>query len=191
VDTSQALTTLASAYTITLWDLLPMAVLLLLGFRKYPAFLSILIGALAGALVAVVLQPQVVLKFADDPALSTPLALLKGVWMAMANGFISSTGVAEVDKLFTGGGMSSMLLTVWLILGAMSFGAMMDFGGSMQKLITPLINRVKSVGGTIAAVVLPDRLNIVAGDQSMIVLPARMFISNCKLACIRRCSQPR
>ena len=51
--------------------------LLLLGFRKYPAFLSILIGALAGALVAVVLQPQVVLKFANDPSLSTPLATVK------------------------------------------------------------------------------------------------------------------
>jgi len=178
VDTSQALTTLASAYTITLWDLLPMAVLLLLGFRKYPAFLSILIGALAGALVAVVLQTQVVLKFAADPALSTPLALLKGVWMAMANGFISSTGVAEVDKLFTGGGMSSMLLTVWLILGAMSFGAMMDFGGFNTKLITPVIERVKSVGGTIAAVMATSiGLNIVAGDQYVaIVLPARMFM---------------
>jgi len=178
VDTSQALTALGSAYNITLWNLLPMAVLLLLGFRKYPAFLSILIGALAGALVAVVLQPQVVLKFVNDPTLSTPLAMLKGVWLVMASGFISSTGVAEVDKLFTGGGMSSMLLTVWLILGAMSFGAMMDFGGFNTKLITPVINRVKSVGGTIAAVMFTSiGLNIVAGDQYVaIVLPARMFM---------------
>jgi NhaC family Na+:H+ antiporter len=178
VDTSEALTALGSAYNITLWNLLPMAVLLLLGFRKYPAFLSILIGALAGALVAVVLQTQVVLKFADDPALGTPLAMLKGVWMAMANGFSSSSGVEEIDVLFSGGGMSSMLLTVWFILGAMSFGAMMDFGGFNTKLITPLIERVKSVGGTIAAVMATSiGLNIVAGDQYVaIVLPARMFM---------------
>ena len=178
VDTSQALAVLASSYNITLWNLLPMAVLLLLGFRKYPAFLSILIGALTGALVAVVLQPQVVLKFVNDPTLSTPLAMLKGVWMAMANGFSSSTGVEQIDALFSGGGMSSMLLTVWLILGAMSFGAMMDFGGFNNKLITPVIDRVKSAGATIAAVMATSiGLNIVAGDQYVaIVLPARMFM---------------
>jgi NhaC family Na+:H+ antiporter len=178
VDTSQALATLGSAYHISLWNLLPMAVLLLLGFRKYPAFLSILIGALVGALVAVVLQPQVVVKFAGDPALSTPLALLEGVWLAMANGFVSSTGVEQVDKLFTGGGMSSMLLTVWLILGAMSFGAVMDFAGFNKTLIEPVINRVKSAGATIAAVMLTSiGLNIIAGDQYIaIVLPARMFM---------------
>jgi Na+:H+ antiporter, NhaC family len=178
VDTSQALAALESAYNITLWNLLPMVVLLLLGFRKYPAFLSILIGALAGALVAVVFQPQVVVKFANDPSLSAPLAMLKGVWLAMATGFAASTGVEQIDALFTGGGMSSMLLTVWLILGAMSFGAMMDFGGFNTKLITPVINRVKSTGGTIATVMCTSvGLNIIAGDQYVaIVLPARMFM---------------
>ena len=45
-----------------------------------------------------------------------------------------------------------MLSTVWLILGAMSFGAMMDFGGFNNRLITPIISRVKSAGGAIAAV---------------------------------------
>jgi NhaC family Na+:H+ antiporter len=178
VDPEQALAVLESAYNITLWNLLPMLVLLLLGLRQYPAFLSILIGALAGALVAVVLQPQVVVAFANDPTLSTPLALLKGVWLAMGNGFTASTGVEPLDKLFSGGGMSSMLTTVWLILGAMSFGAMMDYGGFNKRLIDPVINRVKSVGGTIATVMLTSfGLNIVAGDQYIaIVLPTRMFM---------------
>lgn len=74
--------------------------------------------------------------------------------------------------------MDSMLMTVWLILGAMSFGAMMDFGGFNERLITPVINRVKSDGGTIAAVMLTSiGFNIVAGDQYIaIVLPARMFM---------------
>ena len=53
VDPTEALGALASLYNITLWCLLPILVLLLLGIRRYPAFLSILIGTLAGALVAV------------------------------------------------------------------------------------------------------------------------------------------
>jgi len=178
VDTTATLQALASTYHISLWNLLPILVLLLLGLRKYPAFLSILIGALVGALVAIVLQPQIVTAFAADPSLSYPLASLKAVWVAMANGFTLSSGIAEIDKLFSGGGMSSMLTTVWLILGAMSFGAMMDYGGFNNRLITPLITRVRSVGGSIAAVMLVALgFNIVGGDQYIaIVLPARMFM---------------
>jgi NhaC family Na+:H+ antiporter len=178
VDTTAALQALEASYHISLWNLLPVLALLLLGLRKYPAFLSILIGTLVGALVAVILQPQVVVAFANDPNLSYWLASLKSVWMVMANGFTASTAYEEINTLFTGGGMSSMLTTVWLILGAMSFGAMMDFGGFNTRLITPIISRVKSVGGTIATVMFTCLgLNIVGGDQYIaIVLPARMFM---------------
>ncbi len=125
-----------------------------------------------------IFQPQVVTAFANAPDLGYGLAALKSVWSAMANGFTASTGYAQIDTLFSGGGMDSMLTTIWLILGAMSFGAMMDFGGFNARLITPVISRVKSVGGTIAAVMITALgLNIVAGDQYIaIVLPARMFM---------------
>lgn len=178
VDTAVVLQELASTYHISLWNLLPILVLLLLGIRRYPAFLSILIGTLVGALVAVIMQPQIITTFANDPSLSYPMASLKSIWIAMGNGFTLSSGVEEIDKLFSGGGMSSMLTTVWLILGAMSFGAVMDFGGFNNRLITPIINRVKSVGGTIATVMFTSLgLNIVGGDQYIaIILPARMFL---------------
>ena len=178
VDTAAALGALESSYNISLWNLLPVLVLLLLGMKKFPAFLSILIGTLAGALVAVVLQPAVVVAFANDPSLGYGLAALKSVWMAMATGFTSSTGYEQIDTLFSGGGMDSMLITIWLILGAMSFGAMMDYGGFNARLITPIIGKVKSVGGMIAMVMCTALgLNIVAGDQYIaIVLPARMFM---------------
>jgi NhaC family Na+:H+ antiporter len=178
VDTTAVLLALDSSYNISLWNLLPVLVLLLLGLRKYPAFLSILIGTLVGALVAVIWQPQVVTAFANDPSLGYGLAALKSVWMAMANGFTASFGYPQIDTLFTGGGMDSMLTTIWLILGAMSFGAMMDYGGFNSRLITPVIGKLKSAGGLIAGVMFTALgLNIVAGDQYIaIVLPARMFM---------------
>lgn len=178
VDNTTTLQALASSYNISLWNLLPVLVLLLLGLRKYPAFLSILIGTLVGALVAVVMQPQVVTAFANDPSLGYGMAALKSVWLVMGNGFTSTSGYPQIDTLFSGGGMDSMLVTIWLILGAMSFGAMMDFGGFNVRLITPIVDKVKSDGGTIALVMLTALgLNIVAGDQYIaIVLPARMFM---------------
>ncbi|MCB0133444.1 MAG: ABC transporter permease subunit, partial [Caldilineaceae bacterium] len=133
---------------------------------------------LVGALVAVVMQPEIITAFANDPSLGYGLSALKSVWWVMADGFVSTTGYEQIDTLFSGGGMSSMLSTVWLILGAMSFGAMMDFGGFNTRLIAPIIGRIKSVGGTIATVMLTSLgLNIVGGDQYIaIVLPARMFL---------------
>jgi Na+:H+ antiporter, NhaC family len=177
-DTAAVLQALESYYHISPWNLLPIFVLLLLGIRKYPAYLSILIGALVGAIVAVIWQPQIVTAFANDPSLGYGLASLKSVWLAMGNGFTASSGYAEIDALFSGGGMDSMLTTVWLILGAMSFGAMMDYGGFNNRLITPIVSRVKSDGGMIAAVMLTSLgFNIVAGDQYIaIVLQARMFM---------------
>jgi NhaC family Na+:H+ antiporter len=178
VDKDVALDALSSTYNITLWTLLPVLVLLLLGFRKYPAYLSILIGTLVGGLVAAILQPQVLADFVNDPDLGPLLTSIKGIWTAMANGFAISTGNENVDTLFSGGGMSSMLVTVWLIIGAMSFGAMMDYGGFNKRLIDPVINKSKSAGGAIATVMLTALgLNIVAGDQYIaIVLPTRMFM---------------
>lgn len=178
LDPTEALAALSSVYTISLWNLLPIAVLLVLGIRKYPAFLSILIGTLAGAAVAIVMQQDLLFTFANDLSLSAPFAALKSIWVAMANGFALDSQYPEINTLFSGGGMSSMLSTVWLILSAMSFGAMMDYGGFNERLITPIIQRVKSDGGTIATVMLTSiGFNIVGGDQYIaIVLPARMFM---------------
>jgi NhaC family Na+:H+ antiporter len=178
VDTTAALEALSGVYNISLWNLLPIVVLLVLGIRRFPAFLSILIGTLAGALVAVFTQTSLVIGFADDLSISAPFAALKSIWVAMGNGFTLDSGFAQIDTLFSGGGMSSMLFTVWLILGAMSFGAVMDFGGFNERLITPIIQRVKSDGATIATVMLTSvGFNVVAGDQYIaIVLPARMFM---------------
>jgi NhaC family Na+:H+ antiporter len=137
-----------------------------------------LIGTLTGALVAIVMQQPILIAFANDMSLSAPFAAVKSIWVAMGNGFILESAYPEINQLFSGGGMSSMLTTVWLILGAMSFGAMMDYGGFNQRLISPIIQRLKSDGAAIAAVMLTSiGLNIVAGDQYIaIVLPARMFM---------------
>lgn len=71
IDTTVALEALEESYNISLWNLLPILVLLLLGIRKYPAFLSILIRTLAGALIAIIFQPEVITAFANDPRWDT------------------------------------------------------------------------------------------------------------------------
>lgn len=169
--------TLDRSFNITLWTLVPLALVLWLAIRKAPPLPTILAGALLGAVLAAFLQPQVVLAFADSPGVAVPLALAKGVWLALANGYVSATGVAEVDELLSRGGMSSMLTTIWLILAALSFGAVMEHAGLLLRLIQSTLKAAKSTGSLVATTIVSCiGMNIVAADQYIsIVLPGKMY----------------
>jgi NhaC family Na+:H+ antiporter len=176
-DPTPALKALEDSFNISVWTLIPLFVVLILAVRRVPAFVAIMAGALLGGVMAVILQPQQVLAFVNDPSLSPPLAMLKGVWSAMATGFSAVTGYAKIDELVSRGGMASMLSTVWLVLSAMSFGAIMDYTGSLRKLLEPLVRFATKAGRLmISAGVTAIFLNIFAGDQYMaIVLPGTIF----------------
>lgn len=164
-------------YSISLWAFLPLIIVLVLAVMRYPPGATIFIGALAGGIVAVMLNPDKVLGLAASPAIPTPLAMLKGVWMALANGFESSTGVASLDRLLSRGGMDSMLVTVWLIMTALMFGAVVERAGMLDRLIGPMLKRIRSTGALVTALVLSCiGANIITSDQYIaVVLPGRMF----------------
>jgi NhaC family Na+:H+ antiporter len=169
--------TLDASFNITPLALLPLVVVFFLAMRKVPPLPTILFGALLGGLLAVVLQPQAVLKFANASELPTGLAMTKGVWLALADGYVATTGVDEVDDLLTRGGMSSMLVTIWLVLAALAFGAVMERAGMLEKLIHGALKAAKSTGSLVITVVLSCiGINIIAADQYIsIVLPGKMF----------------
>ena len=146
-------------------------------------------GALLGGILAVILQPDVVIAFADSPNLGPALAMTKGVWVALASGFVSSTGVAEVDNLLSRGGMESMLNTIWLILCALSYGAVLEHTGMLKRLIESALKAAKSTGTLVMTVVFSAiGINILAADQYIaIVLPGKMF----KAEFARRNLQPK
>ena len=70
-----------------------------------------------------------------------------------------------------------MLPTVWLILAALSFAAIMEEAGFLDRLIEPVVRRASSAAGLILSVVATCLgLNVVAGDQYVaVVLPSRVF----------------
>ena len=170
-------TTLGSSFNITPLALIPLVVVFFMAFKKVPPLPTILFGALFGGFVAIVLQPEAVLAFSDSPQLSPAMSMTKGVWLALANGYVSTTGVAEVDDLLSRGGMSSMLITIWLILTAMAFGAVLEHSGMLMRLIRAALRAAKSTGSMVMTVVLTCiGINVVAADQYIaIVLPGKMF----------------
>ena len=132
---------------------------------------------LLGGVLAVITQPDGVIALADSPELGRGLALTKGVWLALSDGYVSNTGVPEVDDLLTRGGMSSMLNTIWLIITALSFGAVLELTGLLQRIVSSILSMVTSTGSLIASTVATCiGCNILTADQYMaIVLPGRMY----------------
>ncbi len=177
LDLSAALEAITSIFQVGVLTLVPLLVVLILSFLRMPAFSAIMIGALVGGITAVILQPNVVLAFVNDPGLSMPAAMVKGVWSAMSTGFTVDSGYKGLDSLFSRGGMSSMLETVWLIISAMAFGGVMEYAGLLARLIQPILQKAKSDRSLLLATGLTSiGINIVAGDQYMaIVLPGRMY----------------
>lgn len=180
VDSSalrELMNTLDGAFNITPWALLPLLVVFYMAYKKVPPLPTILFGALFGGILAIAIQAEVVLAFADSPMLPVWLAMTKGVCLALADGFVGDTGNAGVDALLTRGGMSSMLLTVWLILTALAFGSVLEFGGMLMRLIEATLKVAKSTGSLVLTVVLSCiGINIVAADQYIsIVLPGKLY----------------
>ena len=169
--------TLDATFNITLLALVPLLVVFLMAMRKIPALPTILFGAILGGIMAFFLQPQAVMIFADSYDLPPSLSLIKGIWLALATGYTSATGVPEIDSLLSRGGMESMLNTMWLVISAMSFGAVLEHAGMLKRIISSALQAAKSTGSLIMTVVLSCiSINIVCADQYIsIVLSGKMF----------------
>ncbi|WP_423068637.1 Na+/H+ antiporter NhaC family protein [Devosia sp. CN2-171] len=171
------LSALSQLFNVSAWTLLPLVLLVGLSVMKVPASLAIAASAICAAALAPFLQPEATLRFVDAPELPPVIAFIKAGWQAMATGYEANSGIAAVDSLLSRGGMSSMLLTIWLILGALVFGTLLDEFGLLLKLVSPVLSRAKTTGTLVGTVVgTAFGLNLVAGDQYVaVVLPARIF----------------
>ena len=176
VSSAIELTKLGDIYHITPLNLLPLVLLAVLSIRKVPAALSLLAATLFAGVLGAFLQPQVMRGFVGT-SIGPVLGSIKGIWLAMANGFSIDSGIGEIDRLLSRGGMDSMLLTLWLIIGAVSFGALLEEFGLISRLIDPMIHAATNTGRLFLTVfACCFGLNVVAGDQYIaLVLPSRLF----------------
>jgi NhaC family Na+:H+ antiporter len=173
----ETLSAIEASFNTSLWLLIPVLVVLVLAILKMKPFPTILLGALAGGIFAVIFQPDQVMQFVDRTDLSKPMVMIAGVWKAMYTGFSTSTGTESIDQLVNRGGMNSMLEVIWLILSALMFGGVMEETGMLKKLVQALLKMVHGTGSLIATTIFTSLgTNIIASDQYMsIVLPGRMF----------------
>ena len=169
--------TLNKTFNISIISFIPIIVIFVLAYKKMPAFPTILIGALLAGLLSILLQPEIVSNFVNQPELSSALTMISGVWTALHSGFVLESGVTVVDDLLTRGGMASMLNTIWLVVCALTFGAVLETAQLLHKIVEKVLIFANSTGSLIVTTIATCiGINIIAADQYIaIVLPGRMY----------------
>ena len=167
---------LDSKFNIGFEMLIPLAVLLFLAVRKMPAFPAVSIGALLGIVWAVLFQPDLIQSLGDSEVADWRNVVVVS-WTALFAGVEIVTGNPEVDDLLSGGGMANMLNTVWLIMCALTFGAVLERVGLLARAVTAFLKGAKSAGAMVLRTILTCLgTNLITADQYMsIVMPGRMY----------------
>jgi NhaC family Na+:H+ antiporter len=167
---------LQQEFHIAWYNLFPLVVLLTLAIRKMPAFPAVSIGAAIGGVWALLFQADLVSSMLETE-FSDFVTSLMVVWTAMFDGVSFSTPDENLNSLLSRGGMSSMLNTIWLIICAMSFGAVLERVGLLAAVVSLALKGATSAGDMVLRTILTSLgTNIVTADQYMsIVMPGRMY----------------
>ncbi len=175
-DISDKLIAIDAAFNINPWLFIVPVIVIAMIVKKTPPLIALLIGTLLGAVAAIIAQPDIVTKIAGAESLNFNSAY-KGVMNAMTVDTSVSTTSAELNDLFSSGGMKGMLGTIWLIICAMVFGGVMDAIGALSRITKALLKMATSTFGLFASTVASClALNATASDQYLaLVIPGKMF----------------
>jgi NhaC family Na+:H+ antiporter len=174
VDTEYIRQGIATNFNTSPWLLLAPVILIAIIVKKTPAVPAMIVGVLLGLVFALFFQRDLL----DNMLVTGHFANYYHILLQSVFGEMSiQSGILEVDKLLTTGGMMGMLNTIFLILAALVFGGTMDAAGCLQRITDAMISAVKSrislVGYTLLSGVI---FNIVACDQYLsIVVPGKML----------------
>ncbi len=176
IDTGDLLISIKDSFHITpILFAVPALVIFMITKRTRP-LIALLVGALLGAVFALIFQPAVVLSVSGSEVLNTRSAY-QGILNALTVSTSVTTSNESLNDLFSAGGMSGMLNTIWLIMCAMVFGGIMDAIGALDRISKTLLSMANSVFGLFASTVVSClALNVTASDQYLsIVVPGKMF----------------
>lgn len=175
-DASRILQVIDTHFNVTPWLFLVPVLVILMIVRKTQPLIALLAGTLLGGVFALIFQPELVHKISGSEVYDIKAAY-RGVMDAMTVNISIDTGDKELDDLFTAGGMSGMLSTIWLIMCAMVFGGVMEAIGALSRITEGLLKLFHTTFGLFASTVSSCVIiNTTASDQYLsIVVPGRMF----------------
>jgi len=175
-DTAQLLTDIKAAYNVNIFLMIVPLVVIGLIMKKTKPLIALLIGSLLGGVFALIFQPDVVATIGGSDSL-TFVSGYRGVMDALTVSTVVESSNPILSELFSTGGMSGMMGTIWLIICALVFGGIMDAIGALQRISAALLSMAKSTFGLFASTVASClAINVTASDQYLaIVVPGKMF----------------
>jgi len=150
---NQILSSLSQNFNISLWTLIPPALMLLLSLFKVPAIASLSLSFITASLFAVLTQGA---SFAE-------------ILNAAANGYQADTGLELLDSLLTQGGINNMMSTVAIIMAGTAMGGILEKARILEVILDSLLKVVKK----------PRDLILISLSSAYIMLLAtgEMFVS--------------
>ncbi|MEC8133629.1 MAG: Na+/H+ antiporter NhaC family protein, partial [Bacteroidota bacterium] len=175
-NVSDKLEAINNAFNISPWLMLVPSAVVVLIVKKTPPLVALLVGTLLAALTSVLAQPQILMSIAETESYNFETAY-KGVMQSITIETAVETTSADLNDLFSSGGMQGMLDTIWLIICAMVFGGVMDAIGALSRISKALLSLATSTLGLFASTVASClALNVTASDQYLaLVIPGKMF----------------
>lgn len=158
------------------WLFIVPIVVIVLIVKKTSPLIALLIGTLLAAFAALIFQPDIVAGIGGGTSLTFENGY-KGLMNAITVSTEIPTDNEALKDLFSSGGMTGMLNTIWLIICAMAFGGIMDAIGALATISKALLNLFHTTFGLFASTVASClALNITASDQYLaIVIPGKMY----------------
>lgn len=194
IDTETLPKLITEHFNITPLLFIVPALVVVMVLLKWDALVALFVAMMAGAVVAVVAQPQAINEVAKVVAvaeaekgseaakvLTEDSSFVRKAYVVLTNAISGETKIPVADEkaqsLFVSRGMQGMLNTIWLILCAMCFGGAMEATGLLATITRPLVSLARSTGSLIATTTgTCVFVNLTASDQYLaIVVPGRMF----------------
>ena len=175
-DNTYLLNAISEKFNISLVLFIVPILVLIMIVKKTPPLIALVIGTLAGALFSLIFQPQIINELSGG--VNTSIVDSYIVIMNTITGDINiETNNVILNDLFSTGGMLGMMNTIFLVIGTMVFGGVMDAIGALKTISKALLkwadNTFKLFASTVASCLA---LNVSASDQYLsIVVSGKMF----------------
>ena len=175
-DTHLILEAVKDSINVSPWLFLVPIIVIVLIVKKTSPLIALFAGTLLAAGAALIFQPNVVAVIGGGTSLSFEYGY-KGIMNAITVSTSIPTENEALTDLFSSGGMTGMLNTIWLILCAMTFGGIMDAIGALSAISKALLKMFHTTFGLFASTVFSClALNVTASDQYLaIVIPGKMY----------------
>ncbi|MFO7851810.1 MAG: Na+/H+ antiporter NhaC [Bacteroidota bacterium] len=175
-DVDAVLTAINNKFNVSPILLVVPAFLIFIIIKRVPPLPALIAGTLAGAVFAIILQPDVIREVANTEGNYVKQSYISTM-RTMFGSVSVSTDNSAVNELLSTRGMAGMLNTVWLIITAMVFGGVMESAGMLIKITHYIMKVVHNAGSLVGATVATCLFfNTTASDQYLaIVVPGRMF----------------